>query len=261
MSTAPKNTLVAIASNKGGVGKTTCVSLIYEWLVARHPGLQFFAYDTDPSKSLKTHLPSAIAIQPRMSDDGPVGFDPVMLGFESAPLALVDGRGSQSTESLLPALSEWLSDPELRDASNCAITFVLVVKGMNESLVEAENLNALAEKRFPQARILIIVNHEEQPADAPEIPLWEKSDTRARLVARGAKEIHLPRIFKSIASSVWNGLKMPLYAFAMSKEGDRVERSRIRRPVEAFFAELDSVTDFILPQAYRPGTNGKKAKE
>lgn len=193
---APKR-LVLVATNKGGVGKSTAVIHIGDYL--REKGIPFVAFDPDHAnasfarffrneKGENEDFMRFINI----ADD--TSLDQITRVFDDgeANLVLVDGVGAQQETFL-----NWIEEIGLFDRAadmDLKITFVLVVDEDKDTIDQALSV---AERAEDKVDYLIIRNLK----NTNETRIYDASTARKLLKdALGAKEITFPKLRDNLVS-------------------------------------------------------------
>ncbi len=151
-----KDLLIAVTGDKGGVGKSTIVALLAEWLL--HQGRSVHVIDTDPNQSTQTWV------------DKCAGFGRTV-SFDDAPITIVDTAGTSGS-----SLTKYIRNADL----------ILVPFKPHIADLEVVVGWFLSLKESLQERVLFIPNMlsntKEQRTGVAEIEAVIKEETRGYLL-------------------------------------------------------------------------------
>lgn len=231
-----------IPTEKGGIGKSTLLSLLAGWITKDHPDLRMKIFDPDgKSGSLALRVPGVAKLDMRQSHGG----DTLMEALHDADVVLVDGVGNVNQSVFMPYL-ESIDIWSILDELNLDLTFLLVVEDQPELIAEAGRLyRQLAGRKTDivifRSQRLALSNEAEAP-----MPLWEESAVRRHWLEAGALELVMPKIGDSDRESVWSGLETNYYAAAKESTHAWV-RGRILRMLGLFEAQFRKGAQVLLP--------------
>lgn len=231
-----------IINGKGGVGKSFFAVNFVQYL--KDHSTAYTAIDTDNENStLKRFHPDAVFLD--ISD--PKEIDTILTSLEKSDLVVVDCRAA-STEIFLDYFDE-LQFFDLLERMGAALTVVSPVNHETDSLEQIRNLS---ERLGDKCRYVVVKNE----ALTERFQNYEQSKTRSRLVEElGAREISMPKLYDWIVAdlnlndlTVTAGIEHPAFTL--------MDRQRLKNWQRRFYDEIESVHDFLLPQATKP----RKAK-
>lgn len=241
--TASPKRLVLIATNKGGVGKSTAIINIADHL--REKNMPFVAFDPDHAnasfarffqKDDGTKEDSMRLIN--IADDTSLDQITRVFDEEDESLVLVDGVGAQQETFL-----NWIEEIGLLDRAeemNLKITFVLVIDEDKDTVDQAMTT---AERSGDKVEYLVIKNLK----NTTETRIYDNSPARKLLTsALGAKEITFPKLKGNLVSVIQNeSLRL-----SQAEQSDAVyvnDRYRISAYRKQIEKALNSVTSLITP--------------
>lgn len=191
--------LVLIATNKGGVGKSTAIIHIADHL--RGKNIPFVAFDPDHANASFARFfqkPDGSKEDSmrliNIADDSSLDEITKVFDDEKENLVLVDGVGAQQETFL-----NWIEEIGLFDRAkdmNLKITFVLVVDEDKDTVDQAM---AVAERAEDNVDYLVIRNLK----NTSETRIYDESPARKLLKeALGAKEITFPKLKGNLVTVV-----------------------------------------------------------
>jgi nucleoside-triphosphatase THEP1 len=244
--------LILIATNKGGVGKSTAAINIGDYLQSNN--IPFVAFDPDHANASfarffqikeknedgtasKTSNPSFMRLINTADDSS---LDQITRAFdeENAEIVLVDGVGAQQA-----AFLNWIEEISLFERApslGLKITFVIIVDEDKDTVDQAREV---ANKASDQVDYLVIRNLK----NSPETTIYDNSPARKLIVnALGGKEITFPKLKPQLVSIIQSeSLKL---SEAESSEAVYVnDRFRFSSYKKVIFSELDSVKELLTP--------------
>jgi hypothetical protein len=246
--------LILIATNKGGVGKSTAAINIGDYLQTN--SIPFVAFDPDHANASfarffqikgdktndkeggkKTTNPSFMRLINTADDSS---LDQITRAFdeEKAQIVLVDGVGAQQA-----AFLNWIEEIGLFERApslGLKITFVIIVDEDKDTVDQAREV---ASKASDQVEYLVIRNLK----NSPETSIYDNSPARKLIVnALGGKEITFPKLKPQLVSIVQSeSLKL-----SEAETSDAVyvnDRFRFAAYKKVIFGELDSVKSLLTP--------------
>lgn len=243
--TAPKTKepkrLILVATNKGGVGKSTAVIHIADHL--HEKGIPFVAFDPD-------HANASFARFFQKEDGGEAGnmrminiaddssLDQITRVFDTgeANLAIVDGVGAQQETFL-----NWIEEIGLFERAaemDLKITFVLVIDEDKDTVDQALTVAGRAENKVDY---LVIKNLK----NTSETRIYDASPARKMLVGMlKAREITFPKLKGNLVTVIQNeSLRL-----SQAEKSDKVyinDRFRITGYRKQVTAALDSVEEIL----------------
>lgn len=232
--------LILIATNKGGVGKSTAAIHIGDYLSEN--GVPFVAFDPDHANASFARFFAKEGKNPSFmrlintADD--TSLDQITRAFdeENAKIVLVDGVGAQQA-----AFLNWIEEINLFDRApelGLKITFVVIVDEDKDTVDQAR---ALAGRAADQVEYLIIRNLK----NTPETTIYDTSTARKLLTeALGGKEITFPKLKANLVSIV----QSESLRLSQAEKAESVyvnDRYRFSAYKKAIFKELESVKDLL----------------
>ena len=243
---APSNRLILTATEKGGAGKSTLVSLLSGWFSKLHPQVPVALFDPDlVNKTLTARLPAAKPLD--MSNDE--GGDALMRAFGSGSrVVLADGVGALQQSMFMPYLRS-IDLFQLLPELNLGVTFLLIVEDEIELIEQAGTLDQATADLTADFLLVRTLRSN------PNMPKWDHSPARNSLIKRGAKEMHLPHIPDVVRNTIWRE-RLALQTAADNPELSPWERARVGRIVRTTYEGFTSAQDILLPGS--KATNGAK---
>ena len=240
-SEAPKSQskrLVLVATNKGGVGKSTAIINIADYLKERE--IPFVAFDPDHANaSFARFFANPDGSRPdfmrliNIADDTSLDQITRVFDEEDANLVLVDGVGAQQETFM-----NWIEDIGLFERAkemDLKITFVLVV---DEDKDTVEQAMAVAGRVEDQVDYLVVKNLK----NSEETRIYDGSAARKMLNgALSAKEITFPKLKGNLVSIIQSE-SMRLSEAATSEAvyvNDRMRFKRYRAAIEGELAKVE----------------------
>lgn len=191
--------LILVATNKGGVGKSTAVIHIADFLKSQ--GIPFLAFDPDHANASFARFfrkPDGTNEEfmrfINIADDASLDQITKALDSGETNLAIVDGVGAQQETFL-----NWIEEIALFERAadmNLKITFILVVDEDKDTVDQAMTVAARADS---QVDYLVIKNLK----NSSETRIYDSSPARKMLTgALGAKEITFPKLKGNLVSVI-----------------------------------------------------------
>lgn len=245
-----------IPTEKGGIGKSTLLSILAGWITKDHPGLRLKIFDPDgKSGSLALRVPGVAKLDMRQSHGG----DTLMEALHDADVVLVDGVGNVNQSVFMPYL-ESIDIWSILDEMNLELTFLLVVEDQPELIAEAGRLYRQLGGRKTDVVIFrsqrLALSNESEAA----MPLWEESAVRRHWLEAGARELVMPKIGDSDREAVWSGLETNYHAAAKEATHPWV-RGRILRMIGLFEDQFKKAAEVLVPLLAAPPSPAEKAAE
>lgn len=228
--------ILLFPQDKGGIGKSFVATLIYDHLVAQRVTLK--AFDLDHANStFNRFVPDAEFIDTDV-DEARLGvLDRIVHALDEADVVLVDNRATGG-EKVLNYLNE-VRLTELQDELDCRLVFVVIAtddKDANSQIAD------LVDGYGEHVSWLIARNHR----DGPQLPLFDGSRSRERLLGLGAVEIEVP----VLAEVTRNQLQMANLTVGRGCDAEQLhllDRSRCVRYHAAMAAEFAKAESVLLP--------------
>jgi hypothetical protein len=228
--------ILLFPQDKGGIGKSFVATLIYDHLVAQ--GVTLKAFDLDHANStFNRFVPEAEFIDTDV-DEARLGvLDRIVHALDEADVVLVDNRATGG-EKVLNYLNE-VRLTELQAELDCRLVFVVIAtddKDANSQIAD------LVDGYGEHVSWLIARNHR----DGPQLPLFDGSRSRERLLGLGAVEIEVP----VLAEVTRNRLQMANLTVGRGCEAEQLhllDRSRCVRYHAAMEAEFAKAESMLLP--------------
>ena len=242
--------IIFIASEKGGVGKSTVSANLLCWALAR--GHRAVAIDSDdanhtlvrvlspsaddrPSPTRPDSQPVVVSVNVDAADSLDVVFTQLTNGYND--LVIVDGVGSQHSRTIM----RWIEDVnlfEVADSINVDITFVLVVE--EDADVYAQSLKTM--NRVGEKVSWLVVLNEKQHQ---KWPMWEQSLARKKAHTLSALEIQMAAIVPHIARGLQD-LNVTL-AVAESAMPNLLDKQRVKMTWRAVVEQLNVAEPYLTP--------------
>lgn len=235
--------LVLVATNKGGVGKSTAVIHIADHL--RENKIPFVAFDPDHANaSFARFFKKADGTKENsmrlinIADDSSLDQITRVFDEENENLVLVDGVGAQQETFL-----NWIEEIGLFDRAaeiNLKITFVLVIDEDKDTVDQAMSV---AERAEDKVDYLVIRNLK----TTSETKIYDTSPARKLLTsALGAKEITFPKLKGNLVSII----QTESLRLSQAEKADKVyvnDRFRISAYRKQIQKALESIEALITP--------------
>lgn len=233
--------LVLVATNKGGVGKSTAIINIADHL--NEQGIPFVAFDPDHANASFARFFAKedgsredFMRLVNIADDSSLDQITRVFDEENANLVLVDGVGAQQETFL-----NWIEDIGLFDRAkemNLRITFVLVVDEDKDTVDQAL---AVAGRAGEEVDYLVIRNLK----NSEETRIYDSSTARKMLTGPlNGKEITFPKLKGNLVSII----QSESLRLSEAEKHDKVyvnDRMRFKRYRSLVEAELAKVKDLI----------------
>jgi len=241
-----RSRIVMIATNKGGVGKTTISLHICDYLTAK--GVKVAAFDPDNANASFARFltkpgeekPEEFVKIINIADDTSLDQITRTVDSHDVQVVLVDGVGSQQS-----AFLNWIDEIALferKEEMNLDITFIIIVDEDRDTVDQALEVANFAEDNVDY---LVVKNLK----NSRETTIYEDSPARKVLSQiYDAKEVTLPKMKDHLVSLI-QGKSLRL---SHAEKDDAIyenDRYRIASYRKKVWAELEKVESVILPKS------------
>lgn len=225
--------LFLIANDKGGVGKSTIISLAVGW--HRFHGRKPKLFDGDAiNLSLREYFPEAEVVDPRQEH----GLDVVLRAMVEYPLVLLDNHagGIEDPERGFLAWLEGIELFEWAEEKGLGLTIGVVV---NE--IKANNRNVGRIMRTIGKRVDWVVFRNFR--GVKNTSAWDESEERQLALALNAFGVEVPRIDRGL-TELMDALGTPLGDLRTSPV-DWATDARKRITLREFYGQLDGISEVL----------------
>lgn len=237
---SPKR-LILIATNKGGVGKSTTAIHIGDYLQSQN--VSFVAFDPDHANASfarfftpKNGRDGSPVRLITTTDDASLDQITKALDEEGASVVLVDGVGAQQG-----AFLDWIEEIDLfgrKAEMNLKITFVILIDEDKDTVDQAR---AVAGRAGEDVDYLVVKNLK----NSPETTIYDSSAARGLLMeVLNAKEITFPKLKPNLVA-ITQRESLRLSEAAESPEVYVNDRCRFASYKAKIFKELEKVSDLL----------------
>jgi hypothetical protein len=225
--------LFLMANDKGGVGKSTILSLIVGWHRAcgRTPKL----FDGDSiNLSLREYFPEAEVVDPRQEN----GLDRVLRAMVEYPLVLLDNHagGIEDPERGFLAWLDGIDLFEWAEEKGLGLTIGVIV---NE--IKANNRNVGRIMRAIGGKVNWVVFRNFR--GAKNTSAWDESEERQLALALGAFGVEVPRIDSGL-TQLMDALGKPLEGLRLSTVCWAAD-GRQRKVLRQIYGQLDEISEVL----------------
>lgn len=222
-----------ILNGKGGVGKSFFAVNFVQFLKDR--GIAHVAIDSDNENStLKRFHPDTrfLDLNNRRELDG------IFAALEKASLVVMDRRAA-STDLFIDYFTE-IDLPAVLSAMGATLTLVMPVNHESDSV---DQIQRLADQFGKKCGYVVVRN----AAHSESFALFESSEVRAQLKGKlGGREIAMSRLQDWLVESL-NAENLTITSATKHPAFSLLDRQRLQTWQRKFYAELESVTDLLLP--------------
>ena len=230
----PRKRLIICPQDKGGIGKSFVMTLIYDYLTDKKVKLRTFDLD-HANSTFHRFVPDSQFIDTDVDAHKLAVLDAVINALDTADAVLVDNRASGGTKIL-----QYIEDSrivELQSELHFDLVFVVVILDDKDAISQAADLLDEYEMRV---RWLVVRNCR----DSSQLSLFEQSQTRQRLEGSGALEINVP----CLTEVTRNKLQSFNLTVAGGKASDKLhllDRARCARFHDDMAKQFDKTKDLL----------------
>ena len=223
-----------IFNGKGGVGKSFFAVNFVQYL--KDKDIQFIAGDCDNENStLRRFHGDEVQF---LDLAHPRGLDAMIRSLEKADLAVVDCRAA-STDVFFNYFDEIDLQKTLKDLS-IALTLIMPI---NQEADSIDQLQRITDKLKSICSYVVLRN----TVHSDNFPLYDNTVIRKRLLKElGAKEITMAKLQPWLVEEL-SHQNLTITTAVADGHAHLLDRRRLQTWQDKFYAQIESVADFLLP--------------
>lgn len=229
--------LITVWPQKGGIGKSFILTLLHDYLVGE--GLAVRTFDLDHANStFSRYVPETTFVDTEVDADKLGALDQLVAPLieRQCSIALADNRAAGGDK-----LERWLTETDLvRQQEELGVQLVFLAVAVDDKDAISQVADLL-DRHGSAVRWIVARNLR----DGPQLPLFDASATRKRLLDVGAAEIEIP----CLAELTRNRLQLANLSVAAGQTAAQLpvlDRSRCVRYVQAVSQQLNAARRILI---------------